>query len=102
VRPARLAVKVTVPKLRAKRLAKTRRITVKLRGKATALKAQLRAGVAPDAKVLGTGRLATLDGSGKLKLKLRGKLKRGRYVLSLTGRNADGAAAEGAVGVRVR
>ncbi|HVL95101.1 MAG TPA: hypothetical protein VM266_04515 [Solirubrobacteraceae bacterium] len=100
--PAKLAVKVTVPKLTARKLAKGRRFTIGLKGTASQLVAQVRTSTQPDAKVLGSGKLARLNKKGKLTLKLRGKLKKGRYVLYMSGRNADGAAAEGAIGLRVR
>ena len=100
--PATFDIKAKFPKLSAKKLAKSRTFTVALTGNASSLKAAVRAGTGPNAKVLGGGRLATLKGKGKLKIKLKGKIKKGKYVLALSGKNANGAAAEGAVSFRVR
>jgi hypothetical protein len=99
--PATLDVKVTAPKLKAKRLAKTRRITLKLSGNATGITAALHKGTA-DGKVVGTGKLAALRGKGKLKLKLSRKPKKGKYVLTMAGKNADGRSASGAVALKIR
>jgi hypothetical protein len=99
---AKLAVKVAVPKLSARKLAKSKRFSVKLKGTASRLVAQLRAGSAPDAKVVGTGKLASLKGNGKLTMKLRAKVKKGSYVLAIGGRNADGMDAQATAKVKVR
>jgi hypothetical protein len=100
---AKLNVKVTVPKLSAKKLAKAKKFTVKLAGNASNLTASLRAGnLGPDGKVVGTGALKALKGKGKLTIKLRGKVRKGTYTLQVSGRNADGSAAAGAVAVKVR
>ena len=99
--PATLNVKVTAPKLKARRLAKTRRFAVKLSGTASDITAALHKGTA-DGKVVGTGGLASLKGKGKLALKLKSKPKKGKYVLTMAGRNADGRSAAGAIGIRVR
>lgn len=99
--PPALDVKVTVPKLKAKKLAKARKVTLKLSGKASGISVALRKGTAPDGKVVGTGKLASLDGSGKLTLKLKGKIKKGKYLLTLAGKNADGRAAAGSLAVKV-
>jgi hypothetical protein len=99
--PATLNVKVKAPKLVAKKLAKTRSIALKLSGTASGITAALHKGSAAG-KVVGTGRLASLKGSGKLRLKLKGKPKKGRYVLTMAGKNADGRAASGAVGLKIR
>ena len=97
-----LGVKVTVPKLAAKKLAKKgKKFTVKLSGDATELTAVVRKKVT-GGKTLATGKLATLKGSGKLTLKTKGKLKKGKYVLVIGGKNAQGQPAQGAVKIRVR
>jgi hypothetical protein len=100
--PAAFDVKVTVPKLSAKKLAKAKKFTIKLKGNATGLTAVVRKGADRAGKALGSGKLATLKGSGKLTLKLKGKLKKGSYVLSVTGKNAQGQTAEGAVKITVK
>jgi hypothetical protein len=41
-------------------------------------------------KVVGRGRIASLKGKGKLKLKISKKIKKGRYTLQLVGNNANG------------
>jgi hypothetical protein len=94
-------VKVTVPKLSAKKLAKARKFTVKLTGNASELKAVVRKKLT-GGKTLASGKLATLKGSGKLTLKTKGKLKKGTYVLVFGGKNAQGQAAQGAVKFKVR
>lgn len=91
-------VKVTVPKLSARKLAKAKKFRVKLSGNATSLTAAVRRR-ATGGKRLASGRLAALKGSGKLTLK--GKLKKGTYVLLLSGRNASGQATQGAVKFKV-
>jgi hypothetical protein len=100
--PAALNVKVTVPKLAAKKLAKAKKFTIKLSGTASGLTAVVRKGADRNGKALASGKLATLKGSGKLTLKTKGKLKKGTYVLAITGKNAQGQPAEGAVKIKVR
>jgi hypothetical protein len=101
--PATLDVKVTVPKTTAKKLNRARKLTVSLSGTASKLVATLKKGaLGPGGKVVGSGKLASLKGTGKLVLKLRGKLKKGTYRLDVAGRNADGRSASGAVGVKIR
>ncbi len=94
-------VKVTVPKLAAKKLAKAKKFTVKLSGNATGITAVVRKKLT-GGKTLASGKLATLKGSGKLTLKTKGKLKKGSYVLVFGGKNAQGQAAQGAVKFKVR
>jgi hypothetical protein len=43
-------------------------------------------------KTLGSAKLAEVSGSGTLKLKLKGKLKKGAHKLVVTGKRADGSA----------
>jgi len=97
---ASLGVKVTVPKLSAKKLKKAKKFTIKLSGNASELQAVVRKR-AQGGKALGSGKLKTLKGKGKLTLK-KVKLKKGTYVLTLTGKNAQGQAASGAVKIKVR
>ena len=99
---ADLGVKATVGKLAAKKLArKGRKFAIKLSGNASSLTAIVRK-KATGGKALASGKLATLKGSGKLTLKTKGKLKKGKYVLVLAGKNAQGQAAQTAVNIRVR
>lgn len=49
-----------------------------------------------------TGKLARLDGTGKLTLKARRKLKPGRYVLTVTGKDAQGRTVSGRATVTIR
>lgn len=102
--PATLDLKVTVPKLSAKKLKKSKRFTVKLQAgeSITGLAAKLLKGK----KAVGTGRLASIaPGAGKLKLKLARKaakkFKKGTYTLSFSGTKADGRKASGSVRLRV-
>ena len=99
---ADLGVKVTVGKLAAKKLKKKgKKFAIKLSGDATGLTAVVRKKAA-GGKTLASGKLATLKGSGKLTLKTKGKLKKGKYVIVLAGKNAQGQAAQTAVNIRVR
>lgn len=92
-------VKVTIPKLSAKKLKKSKKFTIKLRGNASGLTAVVRK-KATGGKNLAKGKLKTLKGKGKMTLK--GKLKKGTYVLLFSGKNAAGQKAEGAVKFKVR
>lgn len=91
-------VKVTVPKLSAKKLKKAKKFTIKLSGNATELKAVVRKKLT-GGKNLASGKLAALKGKGKMTLK--GKLKKGSYVLVFSGKNAQGQTSEGAVKIKV-
>jgi hypothetical protein len=102
--PATLDLKVTAPKLSARKLKKARRFSVRLQAgeKVTGLTAKLRKG----SRSVGSGRLASVGpGAGKLTIKLTRKvakkLKKGTYRLTLRGTKADGRTASGAVAVRV-
>ena len=99
--PATLNLKVTAPRLSARKLKKARAVAFKLSaGEAiTGLSAQLRKG----SRTVARGSLASLSGSRSLKLKLarKGVLKKGTYSLVLKGTNALGQVATAAVSVRV-
>lgn len=99
--PASLGVKVTVPKLSAKKLKKAKKFTIKLSGNASDLQAVVRKDAKGTGKALASGSLKTLKGTGRLTLK-KAKLKKGTYVLTLTGKNAQGQDASGAVKIKVR
>ena len=103
----KLALKVKAPKIKAKTVnqKKNRRkgLKFKLTGNATRLKAVLKTGTNPlKGKVVAAGKLSKVKRKGTLKLKIKSKLKKGKYTLYITGRNANGKAAEGALTVRVR
>ncbi len=53
-------------------------------------------------KIVATGRLASLNGTGTLKLKVKGKLKRGRYALRLVGTSAAGQPAKAGFSLKVK
>ena len=53
-------------------------------------------------KVVGTGKLASLNGTGTLKLKLKSKLKKGSYVLNLVGNKASGERATAAFKLKAK
>jgi hypothetical protein len=98
--PAPVTFTVTVPKLKAKKVNKTKKIvvTVKSSGKVTGLTASLLKGK----KTLGSGKLAALDGQAKVSLKVKKKLKKGAYTLKLAAKDASGRATTGTVQVPVR
>jgi len=101
--PAKLALKITVPKVMAKKAKKGAKLAFRLKGTASGLVVALKAGANPmKGAVVASGKLTSVKGSGTLTLKLKRALKKGVYTLYLTGRNADGKAAEGAVTVRVK
>ena len=100
--PPALNVKVTVPRLKASKLKKGKKIAFRLSGKATGITAALRKGGAPDGKAVATGKLASLNGKGRLKLKLKSKVKKGKYLLTLAGKNPDGRSAAGSIAIRIR
>ena len=102
--PATLDLKVTAPKLSARKLFKRRAFAVRLQAgeRITGLSAKLRKGKA----TLGSGKLAAVGpGVGTLKVKLTRKaakrLKKGTYQLSFSGTKSDGRTASGAVSLRV-
>jgi hypothetical protein len=66
------------------RSTRSKRLTLKL--KSSEEVTDLRARLLKGAKEQGTGALATLNGTGKLKLKLKRKLRKGPYTLELIGR----------------
>ncbi len=53
-------------------------------------------------KTVGSGKLARMAGTGKLKLKPKAKLKKGSYTLIVTAKRADGSTGTVAVPVKVR
>ena len=96
-----LNLKVIASKLSARKLKRARSVSVKLSsGEAiTGLTASLRKG----SRTLAKGSLASLSGTGTMKLKLarKAKLRKGTYSLVLKGTNAAGQAASAVVSLRV-
>jgi methionine-rich copper-binding protein CopC len=90
--PASASLTTKAPKLSARKLKKGKKVafTVSTTKPVTDLVAQLRKG----STVVGTGKLASLGGSGKVSVKLAKKLKKGTYTLALTAK--DGASTVGA------
>jgi hypothetical protein len=72
----------------AKKKSKSKTLSLKLKSseEITKIGAQLVKGK----KVVGTGKLAKLNGTGTLKIKLKSKLKKGSYTLNLVGNRASG------------
>jgi hypothetical protein len=82
-----LPVKVLTKKARQLKKGKTLVLKLSSSEPVTKLAAQLRKGT----KVIAKGKLARISGNGKLKLKLKSKLGKGKYVLDLAGSDARGA-----------
>ena len=96
--PGTLAVKLAKTGVKAK----GRSVTFALTGTATGIRATLLAGAPRKPTVVGRGSLARIAKKGKLKLRLSRKLKKGSYLLALTGTNPDGRGATLNVKVRLR
>jgi methionine-rich copper-binding protein CopC len=104
VGPATLNLKVTAPKLSARKLRKTRSFAVRLQAgeQLSGLAAKLRKG----SRTVGSGKLAGVaPGAGKLRVKLSRsaakKLKKGTYTLAFSATKVDGRTASGTVAIRV-
>lgn len=93
-----LGVKASTALGSAKKAAKKKSVSVKLTGEATEVAGTLTKG----SKTYGSGTLAKVSGSGKLKLKLTRKVKKGTYTLALQGVNPDGASAKSTVKVKFK
>jgi hypothetical protein len=95
---------VTAPKTlgKAKKAKKGKSISVTLTSTApiTGLSAKLKKKSGKGA-TLATGKLAQLDGTGKMKLKLKKTLKKGKYALLATG-TVDGATQSAKLGVKLK
>ena len=81
-----LPVRLLTTSVKVKKVKKTLKLKLKSTEKVTNLSAQLSLGNKPVAK----GKLATLSGAGTLSLKLKKKLKKGKYTLLLAGDTASG------------
>lgn len=84
----------------AKKKSKSKTLSLKLKSseQITNIAAQLLKGK----KVAGTGKLAKLNGTGTLKLKLKGKLKKGSYTLNLVGNRSSGERATAAFKLKAK
>lgn len=84
----KLAIKASPTKLKAKKVKKSAKFTLTSSEDVTNLTAALKKG----SKTVGTGKLATVKkGKTPLKLKIKGKLKKGKYQLVLNGKKSDGS-----------
>jgi hypothetical protein len=97
-----LDVAVTGKLPAAKKVKKSLSVGLTSKKGVTGLKATLYKGNISANKVVAKGSLAKLAGKGKLKLKVSAKLKKGGYTLYLSGRNADGQAADRKVAVKLK
>ena len=98
--PAPVTYTVTSPKLTAKKINKRKKFVLAVRssGKVTGFTGRLLKGK----RAVGTGKLAALDGAGKLTIKVKKKLKKGSFTLVLSGKDTSGRVATGRVQLRVR
>ena len=96
--PATLPVELLTTKAKAKATRK-KRLALKLRSSEPV--SDLSARVLKGRKTRGTGRLATLDGTAKLKLKLKRKLAKGTYTLEVIG-TAGGRQGSNAFTLKIR
>ncbi len=83
-----LPVKLVTKSAKAKKAKKGR--TLKLRVRASETITNLAIQLRNARKTFGTARLASVDGGGTLKLKLKKTLKKGRYVIDMVGDDAQG------------
>ena len=98
-----LPVRLVTTATRARKI-KRRRLVLKVRSteRVTALSAQLRSQKRGRSRVVGRGKLRTVNGRGTLRLKLRGRIRKGAYVLDLVGNDASGQRLFGAARLRIR
>jgi len=95
-----LSVKATPAKLRASRTKKGKRI--KFRLSAGEDLTDVRAALKKGSRTVGSGRLASLPGTGTIKVKLARRLKKGGYTLAINARRADGSSGAAFPKIRVR
>ena len=93
-----LPVTVSTKSAKAKSARKGLKVKLSSTEPLTAVGAQLVKGN----KVFGTGKLAKLDGKATLKLKIKGKPKKGTYRLDLVGTDASGARRFKAAAIKLR
>jgi hypothetical protein len=84
----------------AKKKSKSKTLSLKL--KSTEAITKIGAQLLKGKKVVGTGKLASLNGTGTLKIKLKSKLKKGSYVLNLVGNKASGERATAAFKLKAK
>ena len=84
----------------AKKKSKSKTLSLKL--KSTEAITKIGAQLLKGKKVVGTGKLASLNGTGTLKLKLKSKLKKGSYTLNLVGNRASGERATAAFKLKAK
>ena len=89
--PVTLALKAAKPK------GKSLRVTIKASAPVTRVAATLRRGK----KTVGKGSLTRVDGTSVLKIKLRGKPKRGRYTLKVTAVDGAGKPVTKSISVKI-
>jgi hypothetical protein len=97
---AAVKLKLATKSVAAKQAKKGKSLALKISssGKVTGLKATLKKGKAS----VGAGKLASLDGTGTLKVKLSKTLKKGSYTLSLAGSDSAGKKVAAAAKLSVR
>jgi hypothetical protein len=97
-----LPVRLSTSTAKASKAKKGKTLSLKLLSseKVTAIKGKLTP--TKNSTSYGTGKLATLDGSGTLKIKLKRAMKKGAYKLALSGKNAAGQSGKGTFRIRVR
>ena len=95
-------VKLTarVPALSAKKLKKTKKFVATLNS--SGLLTNVNGLLVNKTRKLGSGKLASLNGTAKMTVKVKRALKPGRYTLSVGGRDAQGRNAVATAGVRVK
>lgn len=86
VDPVTIVVRGSGPKAKSASKSKSASFRLTSSGTVNGLKAKLKKGKS----TVGTGKLATLNGKGTIKLKLKKKVKKGSYTLQLTGNDANG------------
>jgi hypothetical protein len=96
--PVTLVTKSAKAAKKGKKSSKSLSLKLKSSEAITNLGAQLVKGK----KVYGTGKLASLNGTGTLKLKLKSKLKKGSYTLDLVGNRASGERATAAYKLKAK
>lgn len=86
--PTSLPVKLLTVKAAAKKAKKGRTLALKVRSSEpiTGLALQIRNAK----KSFGIGKLAKVSGNGTVKIKLKGALKKGKYIVDLVGKDAQG------------
>jgi hypothetical protein len=97
-------VRITAPKVSARKVARTKSIAIKLTASATVknLQVSLATGKAGKPKLVGRARLATLEGTRTVKVKVKGKLKPGTLRITVQGTDSGGAPVSAQATARIR